>query len=392
MNWKHESRLVKDLKEYEANPRKITEKGLKDLKKSIENFGIVEPIVINADNTIIGGHGRKQALISLGIEKVPVYIPTKKLNDKQVQELNIRLNKNIAGEWDFNKLNEWFEESELIEWGFEEWTIEKEEQEANEDNYEIPEKIKSDIKQGDLIEIGEHKLLCGDSTLKQSYDLLFTDSKADLVLTDPPYNVDYQGGTKQKLKIMNDKMNNDQFFNFLSLFFKESVQKVKEGAGWYVWHADTEAHNFRSAFLGAGLKLSQCLIWVKNSMVLGRQDYHWKHEPCLYGWKEGAGHQWYSDRKQTTVLEFDRPKRNEKHPTMKPIPLLAYQIKNSTKQGDTVLDPFLGSGSTMVASQQLNRKCYGLELDPKYCQVIVDRMKENFPELEIKINGKAYKK
>lgn len=203
-------------------------------------------------------------------------------------------------------------------------------------------------------------------------------------------NVSYTGKTKDALKIANDKQNDGDFYQFLYDFYTSCGSFTKAGGAWYVWHSESEGANFRKAMSDAGIMVKQCLIWVKSSMVMGRQDYQWKHEPCLYGWKDGAAHGWYSDRKQTTVLEFDRPNRNAEHPTMKPIPLIAYQIGNSSKQGDIVVDGFFGSGTTMVASHQLKRKCYGMELDPKYCQVIVDRMMKLDPTLEVKLNGKPY--
>jgi len=213
---------------------------------------------------------------------------------------------------------------------------------------------------------------------------------ADIVVTDPPYNVDYEGGTG--LKIINDKMSDDSFYQFLYDFYTALGSFTKPGGSWYVWHADSEGANFRRAMADSGLYLKQCLIWVKNRIVLGRQDYHWKHEPCLYGWKPGASHNWYSDRKQSTILEFDRPSRNAEHPTMKPVELITYLIGNSSKNGMIVADGFLGSGTTMVAAHQLNRKCYGMELDPKYCQVIIDRMRKLDPSIQIKRNGQPYDK
>jgi site-specific DNA-methyltransferase (adenine-specific) len=210
---------------------------------------------------------------------------------------------------------------------------------------------------------------------------------ADLVVTDPPYNVAYEGKTKEKLTIDNDKQSDGDFYQFLYDFYTALGSYTKAGGAWYVWHADSEGANFRSAMKNAGIMVKQCLIWVKQTMVMGRQDYQWKHEPCLYGWKEGAAHGWYSDRKQTTVLNFDRPQRNAEHPTMKPIPLFAYQIGNSSKQGDIVADGFGGSGTTMVACHQMQRKAYLVEFDPKYCQVIIDRMRKLDPTLVVKCNG-----
>lgn len=197
--------------------------------------------------------------------------------------------------------------------------------------------------------------------------------QADLLITDPPYNVNYEGKTKDALTIKNDSMSNDNFRTFLINAFKLADSVMKSGATFYIWHADTERYNFQGACQDVGLKVRQCLIWNKNSMVMGRQDYHWKHEPCLYGWKDGASHNWYSDRSQTTILEFDKPNKNELHPTMKPVELIAYQIKNSSKENDIVLDLFGGSGSTLIACEQLNRQCYTMELDERYAEVIINR-------------------
>lgn len=215
--------------------------------------------------------------------------------------------------------------------------------------------------------------MCGDSTKEEDVNKLMNGQKADMLLTDPLYNVDYQGKTKESLKIENDKMDNESFRQFLNKAFKCANKNMKEGAVFYIWHADSEGYNFRGACFDVGWKVRQCLIWNKNSMVIGRQDYQWKHEPCLYGWKDGAGHLWASDRKQTTILNFDRPQRNGEHPTMKPIPLFDYQIKNNTKGGDIVLDLFGGSGTTIIACEQNLRKGYLMEFDPKYVDVIIDR-------------------
>ncbi len=263
----------------------------------------------------------------------------------------------------------------------------QEELEAEEDNYEIPNEINTDIVLGDLFEIGEHRLLCGDSTDSDQVAKLMVDKKWDLIITDPPYNVAYEGKTKEALTIKNDKMKSSDFVKFLTDYFTTTLLNTKKGGGIYVFFADMELRSFVDAFLDGGFKLSQQLIWLKQTMVMGRKDYHCKHEPILYGWYEGEAHNWYSDRKQTTILQFDRPQRNGEHPTMKPIPLIEYLMKNSSKQGNLIGDGFLGSGTTMVASHQLKRKCYGMELDPKYCQVIIDRMKKLDPSLVIKKNG-----
>jgi len=289
----------------------------------------------------------------------------------------------LANEWDTDELEAWGLDLPVFDI--------KDEGEADDDNYEVPDGgIETDIVLGDVFEIGQHKLICGDSTQTDTFGKLFDGQLADMVVTDPPYNVAYQGKTKDALTIENDNMGDKDFYQFLYDFYTALGSYSKAGGAWYVWHADSEGANFRQAMKDAGIMVKQCLIWVKNSMVMGRQDYQWKHEPCLYGWKEGAAHNWYSDRKQTTVLDFNRPSRNAEHPTMKPVELFAYQIKNSSKAGDIVADAFGGSGTTMVACHQLNRKGYIVEFDPKYCQVIIDRMQKLDPSLVIKKNGQPY--
>jgi site-specific DNA-methyltransferase (adenine-specific) len=325
------------------------------------------------------------------------------------------------GEWDWDDLANNWDVEQLTEWGLDipDLNLDDTIISAEEDDYEIPETITTDIVLGDLFEIGDHKLLCGSSTETDTWAKIFNNELADMVMTDPPYNVNYEGGTG--LKIMNDEMSNDSFYQFLYDFYTALGSYTKPGGGWYVWHADSEGANFRQAFKDSGLLLKQCLIWVKNALVMGRQDYHWKHEPCLYGWKEGAAHYFTEDRTKTTVIEdvidfkkltksellelvkditsdkqktsiihCDKPSKNDVHPTMKPIKLLAPLIENSSKIGQLVADGFLGSGSTMVAAHQLKRKCYGMELDPKYCQVIVDRMMQLDSSLVIKKNGEIY--
>jgi DNA modification methylase len=336
---------------------------------------------------VLGGNMRLKACLEAGLKEV--WIDVAEWSEEQKQEFIIKDNVGF-GEWDWELLaNEW-EPDLLDKWGLDLPDMFEEEPEAEEDDYQEPDDLKVDVVRGDLIEIGHHRLLCGDSTQTDEWAKVMQDQLCDLVVTDPPYNVDYTGKTKDALKIDNDKMDNKDFYQFLLDFYTALGSYTKPGGGWYVWHADSEGANFRLAMKESGLLVKQCLIWVKNAQVMGRQDYHWKHEPCLYGWKEGAAHNWYADRKQTTVLEFNRPSRNGEHPTMKPVELISYQIKNSSKKNDIVADAFLGSGTTMVAAQQLNRVCYGMELDPKYCQVIIDRMTKLDPTLEIKINGQPY--
>ena len=229
---------------------------------------------------------------------------------------------------------------------------------------------------GDVWLLGKHRVMCGDSTSIDAVEKLMAGGGADMLLTDPPYNVEYTGKTKDALKIQNDSMGDDDFRQFLRDAFVSADSVMKSGSVFYIWHADSEGYNFRGATHDAGWKVRQCLIWKKQTLVMGRQDYHWKHEPCLYGWKEGAGHLWAADRKQTTILEFDRPSRSGEHPTMKPVALFEYQMLNNTKGGDIVLDLFGGSGTTIIAAEKNGRYGYLMELDPKYCDVIVQRWQE----------------
>lgn len=265
-------------------------------------------------------------------------------------------------------------------------------QDAEEDDFIIPETVETDIQPGDIFHIGDHVLLCGSSLEAENWQRLMGGELADLVNTDPPYNVNYEGKTADSLKIENDNMSSGEFFTFLKTFFETAVEFTRPGAPWYVWHADSEGLNFRKAMIESGILLKQCLIWVKNAFVMGRQDYHWQHEPCLYGWKPGAAHSWHGDRSQSTVLEFDRPLRNEDHPTMKPVALIGHQINNSSRPGDIVVDGFCGSGTTMVSCEQLKRRCRAMELSPKYCQVIIDRMINISPGIQIFKNGTVYQR
>jgi DNA modification methylase len=371
------------------NPRIIKDDKFKKLVQSIKDFPQMlelRPIVIDENNIVLGGNMRLKACQELGLKDVPT-IYAKDLTEDQKKEFIIKDNVGF-GEWNWDDLaNDW-DETKLVEWGLDLPISFGEVLEAEEDDFEVPEGgIETDIVLGDLFEIGEHRLLCGDSTLTDTFDKLMSGEKADMCVTDPPYNVAYEGKTKEALTIDNDSMSNDDFYTFLYEFYTALSTAVKKGGAIYVWHASSEIINFGKAMVDAGWLLKQQLIWVKNSMVMGRQDYQWKHEPCLYGWLKGDSHKWYSDRKQTTVIEWDRPSRNGEHPTMKPIGLFSYQIENSSKQGDIVIDAFGGSGTTMVACEQLKRKARVIEFDPKYCQVIIDRMKKLDPTLIIKRNG-----
>lgn len=371
ITWKIEKRNIEELRGYDKNPRKFTEKGLKDLKKSLQKCGDANIITINADNTVLGGHARLTVMKQLGYKEVDVKVPNRLLNEQEVKEVVIRLNANTAGEWDLDKLQADFELNDLEEWGLDIEFPELDEQEVKE--VEVPENVETRCKAGDIWKLGEHRLMCGDSTKVEHIQKLMDGEKADLLITDPPYNVAYEGKTKDKLTIQNDSLDDANFREFLKDAFFAADSVMKPGAVFYIWHADSEGYNFRGACRDVEWKVRQCLIWNKNAQVMGRQDYHWKHEPCLYGWKEGASHLWASDRKQTTVLDFDRPNRNGEHPTMKPVALFDYQIKNNTKGSDIVLDSFGGSGTTLIACEQNKRVARVMELDPHYCDVIIQR-------------------
>jgi DNA modification methylase len=406
LEWYTEKRKVKDLIPYEYNPRNLSDEKKEKLKKSLEKFNLAEIPAINTDNKILAGHQRILVLMEVGRgeEEIDVRIPNRPLTEQEFKEYNITSNIPV-GDWNVEFLETYFSDINLAGLGLnvEELNLPdlvpenlKKEEEQDFD----PTPTKTIItEEGDLYELSStqkditHRVLCGDSTLNENYEKLLLDQLFDLIITDPPYNVNYEGGTKEKLKIQNDKMKNDQFFTFLYLFFQETFFKSKKGCPIYIFHADVEAENFIRSFKEGGFKLSQILVWLKNSLILGRKDYHFKHEPILYGWKEGAAHPWYNDRKQTTVLEFNRPFRNSDHPTMKPIEILIYLIKNSSKQKEIVGDMFLGSGSTLIACEQVWRKCVGMELDPKYVDVIIKRwityMKDNGLSFEIKRNGEV---
>lgn len=389
---------IKDVKPNPKNPRVIKDDKFKKLVKSITDFPDMlnkRPLVcftdIDGKFVVLGRNMRLKACKEIGLKEIPIILADE-WNEEQKHEFLIKDNVGF-GEWDWDTLaNEWDVEK-LEDWGLDlpiDLSV-KEELEVEEDEFDVPEGgIETDIVLGDLFEIGEHRLLCGDSTQTDTFEKLMQGELADMVVTDPPYNVAYEGGTKEKLTIQNDSMSNEDFYKFLYDFYTALSTAVKKGGAIYVWHASSEIINFAKALVDSGWLLKQQLIWVKNSMVMGRQDYQWKHEPCLYGWLKGDSHKWYSDRKQTTIIEFDRPNRNGEHPTMKPIGLFAYQIENSSKQGDIVIDAFGGSGTAMVACEQLKRKARIIEYDPKYCQVILERMIKLDSNLKIKKNGEDY--
>ena len=373
---------IADLVPASYNPRKALKPGDKEyekIKRSIEEFGYCEPVIVNSDMTIIGGHQRVTVLKDLGYSEIDCIVID--IDKTKERALNIALNK-ITGEWNKELLADLIAELQDSDFdvtftGFDPPEIEQlmnsvHDKEIVEDEFDIEAQLQQPTvtREGDLWLLGEHRLVCGDSTLPETYDLLMAGRKANLVVTDPPYNVDYEGSAG---KIKNDKMAEEQFEKFLFAAYVNMEQNMMDDASIYVFHSDSHGLAFRRAFEEAGFYLSGCCIWKKNSLVLGRSPYQWLHEPVLFGWKKGGSHQWYADRKQTTVWEYDKPKKNDLHPTMKPVNLIAYPIKNSSMSNCIVLDPFGGSGSTLIAADQLKRICYTVELDPKYADVIVNR-------------------
>ena len=363
---------VSELQEYENNPRN-NEEAIKAVANSIKEFGFKVPIVISSDNIIIAGHTRLKASVSLGLSEVPCIVADD-LSEAQIKAFRLADNKTAElATWDLSKLEQELSEidMDMLQFGFEEMEKLLPDNAADDDfdiDDEIPEHPYS--KPGDIYELGPHRLMCGDSTDSNQVKTLLDGKVVDMLFTDPPYNVDYEGTAG---KIKNDKMEDNTFYLFLYSAFQNMYEHTKPGGAIYVCHADTEGLNFRNAFKNAGFKLAECLIWVKNALVLGRQDYHWRHEPILYGWKEGAAHYFIDDRTQDTIWEYNKPKKNEEHPTMKPLELVGKAISNSSRRHETVLDLFGGSGSTMIAADQLDRKAYLMELDEKFIDVIVKR-------------------
>lgn len=377
---------LKDIVPYANNAKKHDKTQIKNVAESIKQFGFVQPIVVDANDVIVIGHCRAMAAELLGMDLVPC-VCVDDLTPEQVNALRIVDNKTNESEWDLDLLALELPQLDLSDFDFDFDLPEDDATNVTEDEPpEVDETHPPVTKLGDVWKLGRHRLMCGDSTSTECVQTLMGGAQADLLLTDPPYGVDYTGKTKDALKIKNDAKTDDELIHFLQLAFEAADSVMKPGAVFYIWHADSKANVFRMACQLAGWEVRQVLIWVKNAMVMGRQDYQWKHEPCLYGWKEGAGHLWASDRKQTTVLEFDRPTKNKEHPTMKPVALFDYQIKNNTKGGDIVLDLFAGSGTTVVACEQNGRTAYVMEYDPKYCDVIVKRWENITGEKAVLIN------
>lgn len=378
-----EKKNVKDLLPADYNPRKDLKPGdpeYEKLKRSIEQFGYVEPVIWNEKTgRVVGGHQRLKVLTDMGITEVDVVVVD--MDTEKEKALNIALNK-ISGEWDTEKLALVIADLQGTDFDVSLTGFDPEELEdlfrddvkggVKEDDFDVEAELKKPTfsKAGDLWMLGEHRLFCGDSTKPETFDLLMNGKKANLVVTDPPYNVDYKGSAG---KIKNDSMAEDQFEQFLLAAYQQMEAAMADDASIYVFHSDSHGLAFRKAFEEAGFYLSGCCIWKKQSLVLGRSPYQWQHEPVLFGWKKKGKHQWYTGRKESTIWEFDKPKKNKDHPTMKPIALVSYPIMNSTLTGCLVLDPFGGSGSTLIACEQTGRVCYTVELDEKFCDVIVRR-------------------
>ena len=378
-----EKKNVKDLLPADYNPRKDLKPGdpeYEKLKRSIEQFGYVEPVIWNEKTgRVVGGHQRLKVLTDMGITEVDVVVVD--MDTEKEKALNIALNK-ISGEWDTEKLALVIADLQGTDFDVSLTGFDPEELEdlfrddvksgVKEDDFDVEAELKKPTfsKAGDLWMLGEHRLFCGDSTKPETFDLLMNGKKANLVVTDPPYNVDYKGSAG---KIKNDSMAEAQFEQFLLAAYQQMEAAMADDASIYVFHSDSHGLAFRKAFEEAGFYLSGCCIWKKQSLVLGRSPYQWQHEPVLFGWKKKGKHQWYTGRKESTIWEFDKPKKNKDHPTMKPIALVSYPIMNSTMTGCLVLDPFGGSGSTLIACEQTGRICYTVELDEKFCDVIVRR-------------------
>ena len=382
---------INDLKSDHKNARRRTDRSSDLIKESLQRYGAARSIVIDEENRILAGNGTIDGAKAAGIRRVRIIesegdevIAVRRTGLSEEQKVGLALADNRTAdlsEWDLEMLHRLSEEHELDPWFNQDDldellnVVEVDPVEGNTDPDAVPDAPEEPItKPGDLWILGNHRLLCGDSTNPQHLQRLMDGQLADLWLTDPPYNVDYEGGTG--LKIQNDNMADGEFRQFLCDVYSTANQVLKPGAAFYIWHADSEGYNFRGAAQDNGWKVRQCLIWLKSSLVMGRQDYQWKHEPCLYGWTDGAAHTWNSDRKQTTILEFDKPKKNGQHPTMKPVDLFQYQIDNSTKPNQLVLDSFGGSGTTIIACERIRRHARLMELDPAYCDVIVQRWSE----------------
>jgi site-specific DNA-methyltransferase (adenine-specific) len=383
------NRPIDGLTPYENNPRQ-NDDAVAAVAESIRQFGFRQPIVVDGAGVIVIGHTRWRAAKHLGMIEVPVHV-AEGLSPDQVRALRIADNKTAEiAEWDIDKLGIELKaldgsnlDLDLNLLGFDQEELDRLLDPGVKGGLTDPDQVpavpdagQSLTQPGDLWVLGDHRLLCGDSSEPDHLARLMDGEQADLLLTDPPYNVAYEGGTDAAMTIANDDMDDASYRKFLVATLGCAVAVLRPGGAFYCWHADSGGLTVRGACADIGLTVRQCLIWVKSSLVLGRQDYQWKHEPCLYGWKDGAGHTWLSDRSQTTVLEFDKPARNGEHPTMKPVPLFVYLVRNSCAPSGIVLDPFGGSGTALIAAEQTGRRARLMELDPRYCDVIVKRWEQ----------------
>ena len=391
MNLKIEYVSIEELKPYKNNAKIHTTEQIEQIKKSIKDYGMNDPIGVWKDNTIIEGHGRLEACKQLGYKEVPI-IRLENLTDEERKAYTLIHNQTTMNTgFDLELLSSELEDItiDLSDYGFEDFKLDELEETKEIVEDEIPEIGEDDVKSklGDIYKLGNHILMCGDSTNAEDIKKLLNDNKVDLLVTDPPYNINYEGKTKDKLKIQNDNLSNNEFRDFLIKVFNNANNYIKFGGGFYVWYASCECVNFYNAITQNGdLEIKQQLIWNKNNMCFGRQDYQWKHEPCFYGWKKGATHYFINNRSLTTVLDFKKEIRNDLHPTMKPVELIAFQINNSSRENEIVLDLFGGSGTTLIACEQTNRQCRMMEYDPKYVDVIIKRWETFTGNKAIKIS------
>ena len=381
--FEHTITKVDALIPYALNSRTHSEEQVAQIAASIREFGFTNPVLVDEDNNLIAGHGRLLAARKLNMAEVPAITVTG-LDDRKRRALVIADNKiALNSDWDIDALKVELEDlasdfGELMGFSQDELVeLLKQPDSGLTADDAVPEAPEQPVTvKGDVWNLGNHRLMCGDSTSIADLETLCENQLVDMWLTDPPYNVAYVGKTKDALVIQNDEMGDQDFRQFLVDAYSAADAVMKKGAVFYIWHADSEGYNFRGAAHDIGWQIRQCLIWRKQSMVMGRQDYHWQHEPCLYGWKDGASHLWASDRKQTTILNFDRPSKNEQHPTMKPVELFVYQMLNNTKGDDLVLDSFVGSGTTVIACEKHGRRARAMEVDPVYCDVTITRWQE----------------
>lgn len=400
MEHKYSKRKVADLIPYANNSRTHSDEQINQVASSIKEFGFTNPVLIDQDGGIIAGHGRVLAAKKLKLTEVPC-VELQGLTDAQKKAYVIADNQlALNAGWNLDLLKLEIEGLTEVDFdidllGFDDdflnGLLVEEPPEGLTDEDSVPEAPETPVTvEGDVWLLGRHRLMCGDSTRIDSLERLMGEREADMWLTDPPYNIAYEGGSKKRDQIKNDEMQSSDFRQFLVDVYAAANVVMKDGAVFYIWHADSEGYNFRGAAIDIGWPIRQTLIWNKHNSAFGRSDYHWKHEPCLYGWKPGAAHLWASDRKQTTILDFDRPSKSDLHPTMKPVGLMEYQILNNTKGHDCVLDSFGGSGSTMIACEKTARDCRMMELDPKYCDVIINRWQEFTGKEAVHEDGRAF--